>query len=377
VKDEAMAVTALNLRVDAATFQRWNSALANLQRQVSVPLEVVGSLPAFPAPPNTVAVTGLELLLEVGVACARPGSMDDPARLFGLFRYATALSTSATWLALNQGIGPLDRHKKGVLSDEFGCGMACLVTRQLVGATHFLDVSDAVRRGWVRTFAPQSRQPDYVGAVDGSATLVILEAKGSQGSRQYCRRKQIPSGCGQVSRVRPTAGGVVVGPRLVVSTLLQRENQASQSTIFLGDPEEFEAYDYDFRGDVRQLCARHHVLRVAALIGDGSLAQGLATTDAAPQGAPRDSESLARHTIDGDVFVGSELHISDGKREAGLFVGLGERTRRAASHFKFEFDEAQSVPASPERRRAQIAHDAPGRMAVVGRDGVAMEVWTA
>ena len=329
--------------------------------------------------PTSVTLTGLELLLEIGLACARPSSFNDPALLFGLFRYATVLSANGTWLALDRNIRTLDRHKKGVLSDEFGCGMACMVARQFANVDNFLDLSDAIRLGWVRTNAPRSRQPDYVGVVTGSTQLVVLEAKGSQGDRQYCRNKQVPSGCDQVSRVRPTAPGYTLALRLVTSILLQREDQATRSSVFVGDPEEAAPYDYEFRDDVRQLCARHHFMRAAVLIGDEPLARALASGEPLRQTTPRDAGVLVRRTISREMHVGSELRFSDRNQEAGLFVGIGERVWRVASHAKFEPSDSRelSVHGATEGRRARVVHETAHRTAVMGNDGVIMEVWTA
>ena len=371
-----MAVTSISALVDSATFQRWNSALLNLQREVQIPVTVVSSIPSLPLP-RRLGVTGLELLLEIGVACARPSSLDDPARLFGLFRYATALSPLTNELALDRQLRFLDRHKKGVLSDEFGCGMACMVARRFGGVDHFLDLSDAVRRRWVRTTAPTSRQPDYAGLVRGSNVLVVLEAKGSQGSGVYSR-KQIRSGCNQVSAVRAQRPPYTIGLRLVVATLLQREDQSSRSRLFVGDPEDVEPYDYEFDDDIQRLCERHHFMRVATLIGDEPLATALAAGEAVAgaEGKEREPEGVSR-TIDGTPYVGSEVRVSDRRRDAGLFIGVEVGLWRAASSTKFELLPRQATVTPLGGRRARLLSQGGGRLAAVGTDGIGMEVWTA
>lgn len=317
-----MPVTSLTASVDPDTFSRWNAALVNLQQGLSVPVAILPPVPSHLAVPQPLPITGLELLLEIGVACARPSSLDDPARLFALFRYATSLSDTAPDLTLNRDLQTLDRHKKGVLSDEFGCGMACLVGRKYGHVDAFLDVDDGVRQGWIRTAAPQSKRPDYIGLVrDSSNMLFVLEAKGSQGSGTYCRKIQIPAGCRQVAAVRPQVP-YSVAARVVVATLLQRENQPTPSTIFVGDPEENQPYDYEFRGELPELIERDHFARVAILIGAEGMTRALRDISARPnRGEIERSRPGARRVVQGVEYLGSELVFQDGSRTAGLFVG--------------------------------------------------------
>lgn len=317
-----MPVTSITATVDEDTFALWNAALANLGRDVSVAVDILPPAPPSLSIPAPLPLTGLELLLEVGIACARPTSLDDPSRLFALFRYATALSRFANVLSLNRDLARLDRHKKGVLSDEFGCGMACLIGRRYASVDYFLDIDDAVRQRWIRTPAPRSKRPDYLGVIRGSDSLVVLEAKGSQGSSTYCRRTQIPTGCRQVSAVRPNPP-YDVALRFVVSTLLQRDDQSNASTVFIGDPEEVAPFDYAFEGDLLRIAQRNHFARIAALIGAEGMARALGDREAKGVNVQR-SRPAARRTIDGESYTGNELRFASAGQEAALFLGVAE-----------------------------------------------------
>ena len=158
-----MPNTFTEIGVDKGTFLRWLNVFSDLQRVYEVPFRKVGSLPALSSLPPTLRFTGLDLLLDVGRACTRPEMVDDPERLFALFRYATKISTGDPNMRLTSQVSEMDTHKKKVLSDEFGCGFAFLAARRLLNTTMFLDTTTAVRGRWIGTASPKSRQPDYIG----------------------------------------------------------------------------------------------------------------------------------------------------------------------------------------------------------------------
>jgi hypothetical protein len=93
-----MAAQSITLKVDAATFNRWASSLTVLRSRFRVPLRPVSQLP-FKLP-RAIMFTGLELLRYLGLACSRLQSVDDPARLFGILRYATALAAHRRYRGL-------------------------------------------------------------------------------------------------------------------------------------------------------------------------------------------------------------------------------------------------------------------------------------
>jgi hypothetical protein len=82
----------------------------------------------------------------VGRACSRLERRDDPAKLFALLKYGTAMASGSDLRLLDEQ-EDLDSHKKKVLSDEVGSGMALLVAEQTYGRTRWLDFETAQRRG--------------------------------------------------------------------------------------------------------------------------------------------------------------------------------------------------------------------------------------
>lgn len=320
-----MPITATEFSVDKGTFLRWWNIFSDLQHLYEVPLQAVGSLPALPSLPPTVRFTGLELLLDVGLACTRPELADDPERLFALFRYATKISTGDPNMKLISEVSDMDTHKKKVLSDEFGCGFAFLVARHLLNTYKFLDTKTALRQGLVKTASPKSQQPDYIGWDPLSNTLVVLEAKGTQ-SRGYCRT-QIARGCNQIRSVNiPNSVSVT---RIAVGVELKREDEKAETTIFVGDPEETEGQEYIFNVPPGEAVGRIHYARVAALIGDGKMLHQLG------EYPPEDDGHLQELHADQRTYVGSSFqfrHRDCRDSLVTLFVGIDEDVRNQVIH---------------------------------------------
>lgn len=211
----------------------------------------------------------MDLLNEVDRAATRPEIIDDPDRLFALFRYGTKIGRNTPNIRLNNRTYIRDLHKKAVLSDELGSGFALLAAGRFLGASLFLDLHNAIRRGCVNTPAPNFTVPDYVGLYGPGSSTVILEAKGSQ-SRYYCRKRQIPKGCQQVRSVNVPAPTACL--RVVVGTALLKDDDGEDSRTFIGDPDEDERpYSYEFEGTLESNAMREHYTRIAALVGDESL----------------------------------------------------------------------------------------------------------
>ncbi len=364
-----MALTALRLEVDSGTFARWSKALTGLSRSFSIPVELVGPIPGLSTPPSSIQFSGLELLRWVGQACTRPHIHDDPERLFALLRYATRIRSKGGNPVLHEELRELDSHKKKVLSDELGCGFSFLVANRLLNARHFLDLKEAIGRYMVRTNAPKSRQPDYI-ARDGARTkLIVLEAKGTQ-SRYYSRR-QIQSGCGQVSTAKvaklPKSTKIL---RVVIATGLQREDQRYHSRILVGDPEERKSsFDYEFQMPAESLIERSNLARLSYLVGDIYLGSLVDPLTQAREGTP---VPLVRREIGDREFDGSILEVVYGNRRCGLFLGLDVDVRASiAKLLKLpHFPDSPSVGMEFEgKARGESAHD-------VGRDGLAIEVWS-
>jgi hypothetical protein len=364
-----MALTALRLEVDSRTFVNWSKALTDLSKVFSAPIQVVSAIPGLPSPPASISFSGLELLKWVGQACTRPHIHDDPERLFALLRYATRIRGRGTNPVLHHELRELDSHKKKVLSDELGCGFSFLVANRLLKARNFLDLKEAIGRYMVRTTAPKTRQPDYIATNHSGSKLIVLEAKGTQ-SRNYSRR-QIQSGCGQVSTVRianlSKSTNVL---RVVVGTELQREDQRNTSRILVGDPEERKSsFDYDFQRSPAFLSERANLSRLCYLVGDvqlGTLVDPLVQASEVPPVA------LVPRQIGDREFHGSILEILHAGSRCGLFLGLDERVRALIA-------KTAGLPQFPELPSIQFEFDrkAGGRSAHdVGEDGLAIEVWS-
>ena len=312
----------IRLLVDDATGMALRQALAIVSRYFTVPLAALSPIPAGPSIPRALSVSGLRILLDIGRAGARPGVQDDPARFFAVFRYAQALAGSRSVLTLAQPFYDLDSHKKRVLSDEFGCGLAFIVATDLLRATGFLDFETAVAMGLVRTSAPRSRRPDYVGFLP-SGTPIILEAKGTQQGVGYARGVQILSGCRQVTAPRLLGRGVgEQALRLVVASALYYEQWSPDTTVFLGDPDDVPTEDYVFEEEFVSSLVRGHYMRVASLIGDHDLTSRL---KGATMSLGTGGELL--RTIRGQRYFGSQIIIEDGRGRAGFFIGLESRLR--------------------------------------------------
>ena len=294
-----MPITFTEFSVDKGTFLRWRNIFSDLQRVYEVPLRAVGSLPALPSLPPTLRFSGLDLLLDAGLACTRPEMVDDPERFFAFFRYATKISTSHSNMKLTSEVSDMDTHKKKVLSDEFGCGFAFLAARRLLNTHMFLDTTTALRQGLVTTASPKSQQPDYIGWDVPGNTLVVLEAKGTQ-SRGYCR-KQIAKGCNQIRSVSFRKSLSVI--RIVVGVELKREDQRAETTIFVGDPEEAEGLEYIFNVPPDEAIRRTHYARVAALIGDAEMLHQLG------EYLPEDEGHLQELDSDQRTYVGSSFQF--------------------------------------------------------------------
>ncbi len=298
--------------------------LSDLRRVYTVPLRVVNNAPMPASLPQNLQFTGLELLLDVGLACTRPEMTDDPERLFALLRYGTKLSPANTNLRLKGSVAELDSHKKKVLSDEFGCGFAFLAARRLLNTSVFLDTTTARRQGLLTTTSTKSQQPDYIGMNHVGGELIVLEAKGTQ-TKGYCR-KQVRAGCGQVTKVNFKGG--VKATRIAIGTELQREDHNSNTTIFVGDPEEAEGNEYVFNVLPQEAIVRSHYARIAALIGDADLLGRVAEY---PAGERSD---LQKSTLRKRVYVGSGFQFRYRNSLVGLFVGIDNDFRRRAMETK-------------------------------------------
>ncbi len=323
-----MPVTFVELGVDRTTFIQWSNMLSGLRQMYSVPLQYVGTVSGLTSPPQTLQFTGLDLLLDIGRACTRPEINDDPERLFAIFRYATKISSSMSSnnpnLRLVSQVADMDIHKKKVLSDEFGCGFAFIVARRLFNADIFLDTFTAMRLGILNTSSPRSQQPDYFSVSLAGAKALIIEAKGTQ-SNNYCL-SQIAKGCNQVKAVNlPSINSAI---RVVIGAELRREDHSSDTTIFIGDPDEIEGHEYDFNIPLSEAIVRCHYIRVASLIGDAEMLHKLENFDNRDRSYKHKTEHhLETQTLEKRKYVGSKFQFRSGASNAGFFIGIDDEIR--------------------------------------------------
>ncbi len=364
-----MAVSRIQIEVDRNTYLNWVQAFGRLRLSSSVDLQLVGTIAGIPTPPPQVQFTGFELLEAIGLACTRPHVTDDPERLFALLKYCTKLARLASNFRLVSDVGQLDPHKKKVLSDEFGCGFAILTCGKWLGTRLYLDLHEAVTRGFVSTSASVSRQPDYLAMGVPGTSIVVLEAKGTQ-SHGYCRRAQIPSGCRQVQTVMITGAPNVA--RIVIGTEVQRVDQPWQTVIYAGDPPPNEKnFDqYEFRGKVEEMIAKAHLSKMASLVGDTELLRHV--DPEARETWPE--QSFVRKEFSGQSFVGSCLEVQHGLSVTGLFVGLNASFRENLLQLPPGIAALPPIPRS-ENQRAETGEILFAQH--LGETGLGFYLWSS
>lgn len=140
----------------------------------------------------------------------------------------------------------LDFHQKGLLSDEFGVGMAGLFMEEHLGASESMDVSLALRDELLAQLIEQSgrTQPDYIMWDDApNPRYYLVECKGSQSgvaeSVWQLRRglEQLPS----IEFADPARHAA----SYVIATCLSD----SQTTIYIVDPPEEDERKKRFAGE--------------------------------------------------------------------------------------------------------------------------------
>ena len=327
----------IRIRIDKSTFDRLVQYWTSLPNTFTVPIEKVGNCSALGTIPQNITFNGLDLLLAIGQACSRPRLNFDPAQLFALFKYAGAIARTGGQLRLDDGLQKTDSHKLAVLSDEFGCGMSFLVAQQLFGTTYFMDFETAVSNNWLRTTATKRQRPDFVGQADGSNTeLVLLEAKGTQSSHDYCKNTQITKGCQQVRNVRLVSAAFSIGKRAAVGLALNYENESTGSRVYVGDPAGRGQKNYTLVNEDDTRISDSHYLRLAVLTGDWELAGALSPQPSVASDAVREPEhrpevirtNLDQIEHDGRSFVGTSVEYLNQRSRLELFIGLDERVRR-------------------------------------------------
>ena len=330
--------------------------LMNCDRTFHIPLFDQGPIPVQNLPAQ-IHLNGVSLLLDIGVACVSPHHSGMHS-LFALLKYPGLISAQIGFL-FRPSTSQIDIHKKKVISDEFGCGMAFAISRLIFGKTHFLDFQTGMDLGLVATTAPQSRQPDYLAW--GAALpneMMLLEAKGTQTSLNY-GISQIADACDQLQAATVLANGYTQ-TRVAVATALMRVGAPNPSTIFVGDPDAREPYKYEIQGDARRAIQISHYSRVSKLIGDYELSGRLTG-----QKDLSDTER-ARRTVLGTEAVGTTLRLGSAKRYVEMFIGITEGIRKGLlSGHLVEPNRAMTTD--------QVESDGTRSIAVVHEDGSCLE----
>jgi hypothetical protein len=334
-----MAVLSISLTLTAGEMSQWLAAATNLLRPLTVPLNAIPPLdPGLPPVPSELTITGLDLPLATGLACTRLESLDNVAPLYALLKYARVFSAGTPGVTLATDIQALDTHKKRVLSDEVGCGMALLTSASLEPGLLFIDTETAIALDLLRTKQTRSRRPDYF-AVDPAVPTVAyaIEAKGSQQGSSYSMSRQIPRGCAQVAAVDlSTTPPLTAFVRLVIATALESEVWGSASTVFLGDLPEIDAVPYAFETRWPNAAVLHY-LKVARLMGDvefeaSLIRHGVVGRHAARHLTPeaREEAPEARVTpwegeqvqVGRDIYEGSRIRLVGPQAQIDFFFGL-------------------------------------------------------
>jgi hypothetical protein len=394
-----MSASHIHIRTDSETFKNWALALANLRRSFLVPIQAVGMVQGISLPSH-IEVTGLRLLLELGLACSRPHVLDDPARMFGLLKYALCVGESLDFRLAEQ-VRQGDSHKRKVLSDEFGCGISFLIARELLQAKRFLDLQTAIDQGWVVTPAPKSRRPDYIALQRRpDRRLIVLEAKGTQSGRAYSQA-QVLSGCEQVAQCKVT-DGTTVHHCMVVGACLSSENQRDGTVIHVacldpkaafpnrdaqpdvGTPSKEARNTFRFTRNIEEVVSRSNYLRAACLTGDFEVS-GAITNDSSRSNRIQQLDIRKRTTVD---TVGSTLVVESSNRASfRLHVGLdGEVRERLLSSRSADTDlrasevherlstQRNTRPSTLEEEEDMTPEELAQPMVVDAEDGTVMEV---
>ena len=217
-------------------------------------------VPPFKPATRIAAHDGMQWQVRPVALLHKIGRMTTPSGLGNMAKLSASWATRRYFWAIAEPIPNnqklrlsddalgLDFHQKGLLSDEFGIGMAGLFMEQNLGAAESMDISLALRDELMaQQIAASGRtQPDYLmWNTQTHPTYFVIECKGTQSGRSesmnQLRRglEQVPS----IEFVDPARHG----GSFVIATCLS----ATGTTLFLIDPpnRENEKSKCQFTGD--------------------------------------------------------------------------------------------------------------------------------
>ncbi len=196
----------------AASVAGWNNQSKSWSaRPAKQPRPVAGF-----SPPRAITATGLEILLDVGIASTvwDTGLPLTPAGIWAVLRYALALDVSASGqMCLSQQASTLRYHHRTAMSEYLGIAVAMQVVREILATRHpgaqarFVDAEFALAPGspfpGFATAPGNSLRPDYFVLVPGGP-VYVLECKGSGSTAT--RRVSLAKAVRQLESVRYQGG---------------------------------------------------------------------------------------------------------------------------------------------------------------------------
>jgi hypothetical protein len=182
----------------------------------------------------TWTIRAIDLLRKLGRMTTPPTvNMAQLSASWATRRYFWAIAEGATRLRLSDDARKIDFHQKGLLSDEFGIGLAGLLLEQRFSAPFTVDVSVALGEPTLYQDIQQqgSAEPDYL--MWGSANTepyYVVECKGT-GTSFSTSRDQLRRGLEQVPSL--VFGG---GPREIVTLVVATCMLQTQTKVYVLDP---------------------------------------------------------------------------------------------------------------------------------------------
>jgi hypothetical protein len=217
-------------------------------------------VPPFKAATTIAAHDGLQWRVRPVALLHKIGRMTTPSGLGNMAKLSASWATRRYFWTIAEPIPNnqklrlsvdalgLDFHQKGLLSDEFGIGMAGLFMEQNLGAAESMDISLALRDELMaqQIEASGRTQPDYLmWNSQPHPTYFVIECKGTQSGRSESMN-QIRRGLEQVPSIE-FVDPARHGGSFVIATCLS----ATGTTLFLIDPPngEDEKSKRQFKGD--------------------------------------------------------------------------------------------------------------------------------
>lgn len=184
------------------------------------------------APPWT--IRAIDLLRKLGrITTPSTVNMAQLSASWATRRYFWAIAEGTTRFRLSDDARRIDFHQKGLLSDEFGIGMAALLLEQRFSAPFTVDVSVALGEPELYQNVQQlgKAEPDYLiwGAAPNSPYYVI-ECKGT-GTTFSTSQDQLRRGLEQVPSL--VFGG---GPREIVTFVVATCMLKRETKVYVVDP---------------------------------------------------------------------------------------------------------------------------------------------